>query len=146
MGGNVRYGVAMADRPEGPYVKQPGRIFEAEKPGSHWMVAEDPFIWFSRKYGNRYYAVTRDVVGTFSGAKGGICLFESADGLHWKAAARPKVLNDRFQLAGGGLSPLNLERPALLIEDDEPTYLFGATDGYQRGGRISSNVQIPLTR
>lgn len=41
----------MADKPEGPYIKTPGRIFEAEKPGKHWMVAEDPFIWFSKKYG-----------------------------------------------------------------------------------------------
>lgn len=146
MGGNVRYGVAMADKPEGPYIKKTGRIFEAENPGAHWMVAEDPFIWFSRKYGNRFYAVTRDVVGSFTGAKGGICLFESEDGLRWQASARPKVLDVRFTLEGGGLSPLNLERPALLIEDDEPTYLFGATDGYQRGGRISTNVQIPLLR
>jgi hypothetical protein len=144
MGGNVRYGVAMADKPEGPYIKKPGRIFEAEKPGKHWMVAEDPFIWFSRKYGNRYYAATRDVVGTFTGSSGGICLFQSEDGLNWKPAARPKVLESRFTLEGGTLSNSNIERPALLIENDEPTYLFGATDGYKKNGKISTNVQIPL--
>ena len=43
------------------------------------------------------------------------------------------------------MSNSNIERPALLIEDDEPTYLFGATDGYKKGGKISTNVQIPLT-
>lgn len=134
----------MADRPEGPYLKKAGHIFEAEKPGKHWMVAEDPFIWFSRKYGNRYYAVTRDVVGTFSGSSGGICLFQSDDGLHWKAAAHPKVLDNRITLEDGGLSKTTLERPALLIENDEPTFLFGATDGYMKVARPSSNVQIPL--
>lgn len=144
MGGNVRYGAALADNPEGPYLKKAGRIFEAEIPGDHWMVAEDPFIWFSREYGNLYYAVTRDVVGTFTGASGGICLFQSADGLDWKPAAHPKVLDSSFKLAGGGTSHGTLERPSLLIEDGEPTYLFGATDGYHKGGRISSNVQIPL--
>lgn len=144
MGGNVRYGVAMADKPEGPYIRKPGRIFEAEKPGKHWMVAEDPFIWFSKKYGNRYYAVTRDVVGTFTGSSGGICLFQSEDGLNWKPASQPKVLESRFALEGGSLSKSNIERPALLIENGEPTYLFGATDGYKKGGKISSNVQIPL--
>jgi hypothetical protein len=146
MGGNVRYGVAMADKPEGPYVKKPGHIFEAEKPGKHWMVAEDPFIWYSEKYGKRYYAVTRDVVGTFTGASGGICLFESPDGLNWKASAHPKVLDSRFKLADGGLSDKNIERPALLIEDGEPTYLFGATDGYGKNGKLSTNVQIPLVK
>lgn len=145
MGGNVRYGVAMADKPEGPYIKKPGRIFEAEKPGKHWMVAEDPFIWFSVKYGRRYYAVTRDVVGTFTGSAGGICLFQSDDGLDWKPAAQPKVLEKNFLLEDGTLSHSKIERPALLIENGEPTYLFGATDGYKVGGKISTNVQIPLT-
>lgn len=146
MGGNVRYGVAMADNPEGPYVKKPGHIFEAKTPGKHWMVAEDPFIWYSEKYGKRYYAVTRDVVGTFTGASGGICLFESPDGLNWKASAFPKVLDSRFRLAGGGMSAKNIERPELLIENGEPTYLFGATDGYGKNGQLSSNVQIPLVK
>lgn len=144
MGGNVRFGVALADRPEGPYVKTSGKVFEAEKPGKHHMVAEDPFIWHSEKYGNRYYAVTRDVVGTFTVSSAGICLFQSDDGLVWKPAARPKVLDSHFILAGGTLSSSNIERPALLIENGEPTYLFGASDGYQKGGKISSNVQIPL--
>ncbi|MCU0796556.1 MAG: glycoside hydrolase family protein [Akkermansiaceae bacterium] len=145
MGGNVRYGAALADSPEGPYVKTPGRIFEAEKPGKHWMVAEDPFIFHSKRYGNRYYAVTRDVVGTFTGSSGGICLFQSEDGLVWKPASRPKILEHVYDLEGGKKSGSNLERPALLIEDGEPIFLFGAADGYKKNGRISSNVQIPLT-
>jgi hypothetical protein len=144
MGGKVRYGVAMADHPEGDYVKQPGTIFEADQPGKHWMVAEDPFIWYSGKYGNRYYALIRDVVGTFTGSEGGISLFQSEDGLDWKPAVNPKVLDASYQLAGGRRSKTKLERPALLIENGEPTYLFGAADGYQPQGRISSNVQIPL--
>ena len=145
MGGNVRYGVAIADKPEGRYVKSPGRIFEADQPSDHWMVAEDPFIWFSEKYGKKYYAVARDVVGTFTGASGGICMFESADGRNWKPAKFPKVLDSRFQLADGSLSAKNMERPALLIDNDEPLFLFGATDGYLKN-KTSSNVQIPLSR
>jgi hypothetical protein len=144
MGGNVRYGVALADHPEGPYIKTPGKIFEAEKPGKHWMLAEDPFIWYSKKYGQRYYAVTRDVVGTFTGSPGGICLFQSDDGLNWKAATHAKILDKNFPLEGGRKSDSTIERPALLIEEGEATYLFGATDGYKKNGKISSNVQIPL--
>jgi hypothetical protein len=144
MGGNVRYGAALADQPEGPYIKTPGNIFEAEKPGKHWMVAEDPFIWHSKKYGNRYYAVTRDVVGTFTGSSGGICLFQSDDGLLWKPASHPKVIEKSYLLANGTRSTTPIERPSLLIEGDEPTFLFGAADGYKKNGRISTNVQIPL--
>jgi hypothetical protein len=148
MGGNVRYGVAVADKPEGPYVKQPGRVFEVEgaEAKKHWMLAEDPYIWFSRKYGNRYYAVARDVVGKFTGASGGLALFESLDGLHWNAAANPKVLGARFNWADGTMSHQNVERPALLLDGEEPVALFGATDGYQKNGRIAFNVQIPLKK
>jgi hypothetical protein len=146
MGGKVRYGAALADKPEGPYVKKPGRIFEAEgaDAAKHWMLAEDPFVWFSKRYGNRYYAVARDVVGKFTGSSGGIALFQSDDGLQWKPAPHPKVIESRYKWADGTLSITQLERPALLFDDDIPIALFGAADGYKKGGRISSNVQIPL--
>ena len=146
MGGNVRWGVALADKPEGPYIKKPGHVFEAEGAEAkiHWMLAEDSYIWFSKKYGNHYYAVARDVVGKFTGASGGLALFESADGFHWNATANPKVLGARFNWADGTTSNQNVERPALLLDGDDPVALFGATDGYQKNGRISFNVQIPL--
>ena len=146
MGGVVRYGAALADNPEGPYTKQAGHIFEeGGKNSKTWMLAEDPFIWFSKRYGNRYYAVARDVAGRFSGVSGGIAQFESADGLNWKASAHPKVLGASYQRADGTFSASRIERPALLIDKNEtPIALFGATDGYQPAGRISFNVQIPL--
>jgi len=143
MGGNVRYGVAIASKPLAPYRKTKGKVFEAAPGSHHWMVAEDPFIWYSERYGARYYAVTRDVVGTFSGASGGLCLFESKDGLNWQASAHAKVLGLDYAMADGSRRR-KIERPALLIEDDEPTYLFGAADGYPPRGRRSSNVQIPI--
>jgi hypothetical protein len=165
MGGRVRYGAAMADKPEGPYVKVRGRIFEPDRPAAgttapsataaatatapaadEWMLAEDPFVWYSARYGNRYYAVARDVVGRFTGAKGGIALFQSADGLNWQAATHPKVLGGQFAWADGTLSGTKLERPALLIEDGVPTVLFGAVDVNRPRNRDHSfNVHIPLS-
>jgi hypothetical protein len=146
MGGKVRYGAALAEKPEGPYVKQKGRVFAPpdEESGKHWMLAEDPYIWFSRKYGNRYYAVARDVVGRFTGASGGIALFQSDDGLNWTPARHPRVIGNHFLWADGARSTDKLERPALLLDGEEPVALFGATDGYQKGGRISFNVHVPL--
>jgi hypothetical protein len=147
MGGNVRYGAAIAATPEGPYVKTPGRIFEPESTSTtqHWMFAEDPFVWFSRTAGNCYYAVARDVVGEFTGAKGGLALFQSADGLKWRAANHPKVLGAKFTWADGSLSKTQVERPALLFDEHgQPIALFGATDGYRKDGQTSFNVHLPL--
>ena len=146
MGGNVRWGVAEAQKPEGPYLKKPGRIFEVAHAdaGKQWMLAEDPFIWFSHRYGNRYYAVARDAIGQFTGATGGLAFFMSEDGFNWVAATHPKVLGGKFQWADGSISISQVERPALLFDGEEPIALFGATDGYQIKGRISFNVQIPL--
>ena len=144
-GGKVRYGAALADKPEGPYTKKAGRIFELDGPaaGKHHMLAEDPYIWFSKAYGNQYYAVTRDVVGTFTGASGGIVLFQSQDGLNWKAATHPKVLGTSYQWADGTMSKDRIERPALLFDGETPIALFGAaSDNKKRDGTY--NVQIPL--
>jgi hypothetical protein len=144
MGGNVRFGAAIAKTPEGPYVKTPGKIFEAEKTAKEWMLCEDPFIWFSPKYGNRYYSVARDVVGTFSGAKGGLCMFQSEDGLTWAPSKHAKVLGDSYALENGSISQSRIERPFILLENNEPIYLFGAADGYLKNGKISNNVQFPI--
>jgi hypothetical protein len=53
-GGKVRYGVTLADRPAGPYTKKPGHSFEkgGADADKHSMLAEDPFIWFSKQYGS----------------------------------------------------------------------------------------------
>ena len=149
MGGRVRYGAALADRPAGPYTKRPGHVFEARGDDAGggdaktWMLAEDPFVWFSARYGRRYYAVARDVVGRFTGSAGGLALFESGDGLDWRPAVHPVVLGNRFRWADGRWSEKNVERPALLIGDDgTPVALFGASGGYLK--QASYNVRIPL--
>ena len=131
----------------GPESKTPGRIFEPESPTTtqHWMIAEDPFVWFSARDGHRYYAVARDVVGQFTGAKGGLALFQSDDGLRWHAADCAKVLGAKFVWADGSLSNTQIERPALLFDEHaRPFALFGATDGYRKDGRTSFNVHLPL--
>lgn len=80
----------------------------------------------------------------FIGSSDGIALFQSDDGLLWKSAAHPKVIDINYKMADGTLSITNLERPALLFDGDVPLALFGAADGYKKAGRISCNIQIPL--
>lgn len=146
MGGNVRHGVALADNPEGPYVKVRGHVFESEGAAEtgQWMLAEDPFVWFSKKFGNRYYALARDVIGRFTGDEGAIALFHSPDGLAWSPTSEPLVIPSTYTLADGTRSHGKLERPALLVVDEEPVALFGAADGYDSAGRPSSNVAFPI--
>ena len=144
MGGPVRHGAAIADTPLGTYVKQAsvaGQIFLP--PGAANMEAEDAFIWYSPRYGHRYYAVARDVVGTFTGVSGGLAQFQSEDGLHWSASAQPKVLGSSFTWVGGQLNNTRVERPWVLLDETGlPIRLLGATNGYQSS--VSYNVQIPL--
>lgn len=146
-GGRVRYGAAIADQAEGPYRKVPGDIFNSKKSdGKEWMLAEDPFIWFSTRYGNQYYAVTRDAIGLFTGDKGAITMFESRDGLIWRPSAHPLVVPSKYEMADGSFGAAILERPALLLDNDEPVFLFGAADGHNVANRPSSNVQFPISR
>lgn len=84
----------------------------------------DPYIWFSKQYGNRYYGVTRDVLGIFAGEAGGITLFESSDGLNWKPAAHPKVLGNQFKWEDGTMIDSKIERPVPLFDGEEPIALF----------------------
>ena len=42
MGGNVRWGVAVAKKPEGTYLKKAGHVFEAKDADAYksWMLAD----------------------------------------------------------------------------------------------------------
>ncbi|MFO1489514.1 MAG: hypothetical protein U1F87_01040 [Kiritimatiellia bacterium] len=144
-GGKVRYGAALADKPEGPYTKKTGRIFEPDDVGAggHHMLAEDPYLWFSKTYGTVITRWRGMLSASLTGASGGIVLFRSEDGLNWKPAAHPKVLGNRYQWADGTMSTDRIERPALLFDGETPVALPGAaSDNKNRDGTY--NVQIPL--
>ena len=146
-GGPVRFGTAIAASPEGPYVKQPNQIFEPDSAHADaWMVAEDPFVWYSERYGHQYYAIVRDVIGSLIGEEGGLALFQSVDGLTWTPARHPKVLGKRFLNADGSLSPSKLERPQLYIDSEGfPRILLGAVSVDVPKARSDSfNVQLQL--
>lgn len=141
-GGVVRFGSAMASRPEGPFVKLAGNLFENQEVGNHWMVAEDPFVWRGE---DRYYAVVRDVIGLFTGDEGGLALFESLDGMKWHASAEPKVLGNTFQWEDGSWRIGQVERPQILLKHGKPHVLYGAIDVNEPTRRAHSHsVFIPL--
>ncbi len=139
-GGRVRFGVAFADSPFGPFVKHNKQIFEASDGAKEWMVAEDPFVWFQE---GTYLAIVRDVVGKFTGDAGAFALMVSGNGYDWQPAKNPKVIGSKFLLADGEKSFSQLERPCLYLENGMPQFLYGATRANQELS-LSYNVAVPL--
>lgn len=139
-GGQVRFGVAFADSPFGPFVKHPQPIFEAKDASKEWMVAEDPFVWFQQ---GRYLAIVRDVVGKFTGDRGAFALMVSHNGYDWHPAKNPKVIGSTFYWQNKQKSASNLERPCLYLEKGVPQYLYGATRA-DKAQTMSFNVAVPL--
>lgn len=148
-GGRVRFSVAFADTPAGPFVKTDRMVFQPKDPKAG-MVAEDPFLWYDKKL-DRYYAVTRDVVGQFTGEEGGLALLQSDDAVNWTPVKHPKVVPTNLKWADGTVMDKNashIERPFLYFDKKgRPVLLFGAM-GVARNGKQrehSYNVRIPFS-
>ncbi|MGL4853291.1 MAG: glycoside hydrolase family protein [Phocaeicola sp.] len=148
-GGNVRFSVAFADSPTGPFVKTNQLIFQPEDPTAR-MIAEDPYIWYDKKQ-DTYYAIVRDVVGIFTGKEsGGLALMESKDAIDWKCVPQPKVLPATLHLEDGSIynaGEYHIERPFLFRDKhDTPQLLFGAFGVEKNGVRRehSFNAAIPF--
>lgn len=139
-GGAVRFGVAFADSPFGPFKKHDKPVFEVNDGGKDWMVAEDPFVWFQK---GTYLAIVRDVVGKFTGDSGAWALMVSKNGTDWQPAKHPKVIGSTFYWEGGIASVSKLERPCLYLEDGVPRFLYGATRA-DKAQTMSFNVAVPL--
>jgi len=114
----VSAGVAIADGPLGPFVRQQAPAVSGTAVGEDWAV-EDPFIW---RDGDRLLAVMKDFSGAF--ARGGprsLALLESRDGLSWQPCPLPLALPQRLRHAERGIiEPFRLERPQLLLVDGRP--------------------------
>lgn len=148
-GGRVRFSVAFADSPEGPFVKTNKLIFQPDDPKAN-MVAEDPYVWYDYRT-DRYYAIIRDVVDQFSGKDSGkLALLTSDDAVVWQAAKYPKVLPAKIKWTDGSVYDVRastIERPCLYRDENGiPRFFFGAF-GVHKGKIMrehSFNGRIPL--
>jgi predicted GH43/DUF377 family glycosyl hydrolase len=135
-GGPVVHLTAIADKPEGPFIKQNKPIFTAENVD---FPAEDPFVWVQD---NCYYAIVKDMKGAFTDAGRSLVLFYSLDGLDWKLAKHPLVSDLNIHWADGTSTKLEaLERPQLFFENGKLIALLCAVNETLDH---SYNVQIPL--
>lgn len=125
--GNRKYGLAIADKLEGPYRRHPRNpLIDFSGRGEN-RQCEDAYIWHE---GDRFKIICRDM-GVFNHEFG--LYMESVDGIAWsepkiayknvatyfEQPPRPRHLTryDRF------------ERPQLLLRNGKPAYLFTTTQG-----------------
>lgn len=135
LAGPVIHRVAISDSPDGPFIKQPGIIFDA---GDSFFPAEDPYIWYQN---DRFFAIVKDMHGAFTDKGRALVLFESKEGLNWTLADKPLVSKLQIEKADGSIKKFQrLERPQLYFENGKPAILFVAV----RDGKQSYNIHIPL--
>ncbi|TWT75439.1 glycoside hydrolase family protein [Allorhodopirellula solitaria] len=138
-GGPVVHLAATSRSPLGPFEKQNKPLFTA--PGVKFP-AEDPYVWAE---GDRCWAIVNDHNGHFNGTgEDSLALFTSTDGLDWKVAEHPWVLQRIVTWADGSEQSFHrLERPQLWLENGLPKVLFCAAEPTQQKAH-SFNVHIPL--
>ncbi|MFW5756611.1 MAG: glycoside hydrolase family protein, partial [Tangfeifania sp.] len=135
-GGPVVHLTAIANNPEGPFIKQMQPVFTAQDID---FPAEDPFVWYSN---NCYYAIVKDMNGAFTDAGRSLALFCSKDGTNWKIAEHPLVSVLEINWKNGLKQKVTaLERPQLFFEDGNLVALLCAVNVTMDH---SFNVQIPM--
>jgi hypothetical protein len=121
------YGVATSKTLQGPYE------IHAERLTSKEMELEDAYAF---SYGGAMYMVSRDIAATLGDKEGGL-LWKSDDGLNFSATDTQRAFESLVSYVGqealegaknyrGSLKG-QLERPQLLIQNGQPTYLYVAT-------------------
>jgi predicted GH43/DUF377 family glycosyl hydrolase len=140
-GGPVVHLCAISDKPTGPFIKNPNPIFTSTQSD---FPAEDPYVWYQDGY---YYAIVKDMKGSFTHAGRSLALFYSENGLTWKPTDNCLLSTPEIHWKDGSVTKLqHLERPQLLIEKGRPTALFLAADStsdYSKDG-TSFNIHISL--
>jgi hypothetical protein len=125
--GNRKYGLAIADFPEGPYQRYQGNpVVDFSKKGNNRQF-EDAFVWND---GEKFNMLARDM-GVFNHSLG--IIMTSQNGIDWsEPQIAYKSLADYVKEppAPAHLKKYGrLERPMLLLENNSPTWLFGASQG-----------------
>ncbi len=117
--GPVLHGVAFADAPAGPFVKQPQPLFAAAD--AHFP-GEDPFVWCAQ---GRYFALLKDMGTFYSPCGRAIVRFESPDGTTWRLSDDPVFQERQLAYADGRREEVHrLERPSLYIRDGVPRVFY----------------------
>jgi hypothetical protein len=126
--GNRKYGLAISDKLEGPYVKYEGNpVIDYSGKGNNAQL-EDAFVWLDK---GKFKMLARDM-GVYNHQDG--LLIESKTGKKWNEPEIAYFNADHYNIVQ---SPppkyLNkygrFERPQLLFQKGKPTYMFTTSQG-----------------
>jgi hypothetical protein len=125
--GNRKYGLAMADKPQGPYKKYEGNpVIDFSYKGNNTQF-EVSFVWLQK---NRFNMIARDM-GFFDQQSG--LILQSKNGIKW---GDPKIAYDAAsKYIQQPPAPEYLkkygrfERPQILFHKGKPAYLFTTSQG-----------------
>lgn len=125
--GNRKYGLAFAPHPEGPYEKyKDNPVVDFAAKGNNRQF-EDAFVW---KEAGVFKMIARDM-GVYGHDVG--LIMESKDGFHWSEPKIAYYALSRYIEEPPAPPHLKrygrLERPMLLMENNRPKWLFGASQG-----------------
>ncbi|MBD3375108.1 family 43 glycosylhydrolase [candidate division KSB1 bacterium] len=125
--GNRKYGLAIADSLQGPYIKHPDNPLIDFSGGKANEQLEDAYVWIEKGH---IKLIARDM-GFFDHNVG--LIFESRDGIHWPQPEIAYFAADHYidqPPAPPHLKRYNrFERPQLLMQDGKPTHLFTTSQG-----------------
>ena len=135
--GNRKYGLAIADKLEGPYIKYKGNpVIDFSSRGNNTQF-EDAYVWHED---GKFKLISRDM-GIFGHTYG--LYMESEDGIKWSEPVIAYFDADHYFKQPSPPSYLSkygrFERPQLLLVDGHPTYLFLATQG---GKYLTSSAYV----
>ena len=138
----LRYGLARAPRPEGPYERVSDRPMFDFGEREH---VEDACLWLERGV---YHLVMKDMAGGIGGTRGGGVYATSPDAVNWIVADPPVAWTRTVRWDDGTTTEQGcLERPQVLLDGGRPTHAFFATADGPGGFRAASrtwNLVIPL--
>lgn len=125
--GNRKYGLAIAEKLEGPYIKyEKNPVIDFSGKGNNKQF-EDAFVWMEKE---RFKMIARDM-GVFNHEVG--IIMDSKDGLHWN---EPQIAYyGAYKYIQQPPPPQHLkkygrfERPQILFRKGKPAYLFTASQG-----------------
>lgn len=147
---DARYGYAVADQLEGPYIMSDGPITD----NISYVEDTDAF-----SYQGKHYLLSTDNLGGNSGVYGALILWQSDDGLEYKLEnarigagtmydywgtpedhAKLKEIPNRFIRSESG----KLERPSVLFIDGKPEYLYAVGGVNIQGNPVSESYIFKL--
>lgn len=131
-------GLAIADQLEGPYIHHPDKVTRNDKANIEDGYA---FVW-----NKKIYLLTTDNHGILN--RGGGLLWESEDGLNFKPPSAgfypmERYIDKKDYPKGKGVynKAWKFERPQLLLEDDQPAWLY-VPSGTSIHGRDFTNCHV----